>query len=199
MAIQRVEEKKGEQVKVRSVGKEVGERISIRRREQGLSLEALAAGTGLTPSYLSKLERGRTSISVDNLRSVAQFLGVEMVYFFEKRDDTSAVMTKKGEGTPLTISDTTVFGESLVTTKHSSLQATLYRTPSGGKRPAGFSHPGEEFVYVTRGRVRYWVGSRSFLLRAGDTLWHRSSEPHHWECVGRSTAVTLHVNSPPVW
>jgi transcriptional regulator with XRE-family HTH domain len=199
MAVQRVEEDKGEKVRARSVGKEVGERISMRRREQGLTLEALAGGTGLTPSYLSKLERGRTSISVDNLRAVAQFLGVEMVYFFEREDDTSAVLTRKGEGTALMVSNTTAFGESLVTNSYSSLQATLYHTPAGAGRSAGFSHPGEEVVYVKRGRVRYWVGSRSFLLRAGDSLWHRSSEPHRWECVGKSTAVTLHVNSPPVW
>jgi quercetin dioxygenase-like cupin family protein len=79
------------------------------------------------------------------------------------------------------------------------LQATLYRTPAGEGRAAYFSHPGDEFVLVIRGSIRYWVGSAPFELNTGDSLWHRSAEPHGWENAGQVDAVTLHVNTPPVW
>jgi transcriptional regulator with XRE-family HTH domain len=177
----------------------VGERIAALRSERRLTLETLASRTGLTPSFLSKLERGRTSISVDNLRTVAHFLGVEMRHFFDREEPQLAVVKRKGRGMPLGIANTTAFGESLVTTARSTLQATLYRTPPGEGRRSGFAHPGEEFVYVLRGRVRYWAGTAEFLLDAGDSVWHRSSEPHRWQNVGKLTAITLHVNTPPVW
>ena len=64
MVLDRKPEKKVDGVNVRPVGKDIGERISVLRRERHLSLEALAAEMGLTASYLSKLERGRTSISI---------------------------------------------------------------------------------------------------------------------------------------
>lgn len=184
----------------RSVGKLVGERILTLRLEKGMSLGTLARGTGLTPSFLSKLERGHTSISVDNLRSVAQFLDVEMVSLFQPENESKAVLIPKGSGTPLRVGRTGTFGESLIRNPRSTLQATLYRTPPGEGRPAeGFAHRGEEMVFVLRGRCRYYAGSSVFELREGDALWHLSTEPHGWMNTGRKTSVTLHVNTPPFW
>ena len=183
----------------RPIGSLVGERIARLRLDRGLTLDSLAVGTGLTTSFLSKLERGQTSISVDNLRTIAHFLGVEMVHFFERNPVSTAMLTRKGEGTPLVVGTADALGESLIGSTRSSLQATLYRTPPGQGRSTGFSHPGEEFVYVFRGRIRYFVGESEFVLNTGDAVWHRSTEPHGWSNVGRSVAVTLHVNTPPVW
>ncbi len=181
------------------IGQQVGERIAALRLEKRLTLDGLAAGTGLTTSFLSKLERGRTSISVDNLRSVAHFLGVEMVHFFERDGLSSAIVTRQGQGTPLLVGKTDAVGESMISTARSTLQATLYRTPPRQGRSAGFSHPGEEFVYVVRGRIRYWVAEAEFVLEEGDSIWHKSSEAHRWTNIGKSPSLTLHVNTPPVW
>jgi len=183
----------------RPVGREVGRRISALRKEKRLTLEALSSGTGLGVSFLSKLERGQTSISVDNLREVAHFLGVEMVHFFSDAERSSALVTRRGEGTPLQIADTQAVGESLIVTTSSTLQATVYSTPVGQGRSRGFSHPGEELVYVLKGRIRYTVGDQEYELGAGDTIWHKSSEPHGWRSLGRTPSLTLHVNTPPVW
>jgi transcriptional regulator with XRE-family HTH domain len=183
----------------RPVGELVGARIAELRQERRMTLDALAAGTGLTPSYLSKLERGHTSISVDNLRRVAHFLGVEMVHFFEQEDVSKTAVTRRGRATRLRIAATDVYGESLIATSRSKLQATLYRTPPGQGRRRGFSHPGEEFVFVIRGRIEYQVAAASFTLSAGDGLWHRSEQPHMWMNRGKTAAITLHVNTPPVW
>lgn len=183
----------------RPIGKQVGERIGALRKTRGLTLEDLDRGTGLTRSYLSKLERGQTSISVDNLRTVAHYLGVEMVHFFEQNGRSSAMVTRKGQGTPLVVGRSEATGESLVTTTRSTLQATLYRTPAGQGRAAGFSHVGEEFVFVIEGKIRYFAGEKEVLLEAGDSIWHHSSEPHRWLNPGRTPALSLHVNTPPVW
>ena len=139
----------------RPVGREVGRRIAALRKDKRLTLEALAAGTGLNVSFLSKLERGQTSISVDNLREVAHFLGVEMIHFFSGPEKSSAVVTRRGKGTPLQIANTDAVGEALIATMSGSLQATLYTTPQGQGRAKGFSHGGEELVYVIKGRLRF--------------------------------------------
>jgi transcriptional regulator with XRE-family HTH domain len=186
-------------VVIRPVGKLVGEAIAKLRRRRKLTLEALANGTGLTPSFLSKLERGQTSISVDNLRDIASFLGVEMVHFFSQGDGDRAIVTRRGGGPPLVVPNTNAVGLSLIRSTRSTLQATLYRTPRHQGRLTGFAHPGEEFVYVVCGRIRYWVAEQEYVLKAGDSIWHPSSEPHRWKNIGSPVAVTLHVNSPPVW
>jgi transcriptional regulator with XRE-family HTH domain len=184
---------------LRPIGKKVGEHIAALRLEKRLTLDALAVGTNLTTSFLSKLERGQTSISVDNLRTVAHFLGVEMVHFFERDEPSSVIVTRKGHGTPFFIENTEASGESLINSATSALQDTIYRTPPGQGRSSGFSHPGEELVLVIRGRIRYSVAEVPYLLGEGDSIWHKSSEPHRWTNVGRGPALSLHVNTPPVW
>jgi transcriptional regulator with XRE-family HTH domain len=181
------------------IGKQIGERIAALRLEKRLTLEGVAVGTGLTTSFLSKLERGQTSISVDNLRTVAHFLGVEMVHFFQDDAPLTVIVTRKNKGTPFLLGNTNASGESLINTARSMLQATLYRTPPGQGRASPFSHPGEEFVLVLGGRIRYKVGDTAFQLAEGDSIWHKSSDAHSWTNTGTAIALTLHVNTPPVW
>jgi quercetin dioxygenase-like cupin family protein len=43
------------------------------------------------------------------------------------------------------------------------------------------SHLGEEMVFVLAGKVRVWVGERSFDLSEGEAMTFWSSEPHRYE------------------
>ena len=181
------------------IGKQIGERIAALRREKRLTLDGVAVGTGLTTSFLSKLERGQTSISVDNLRTVAHFLGVEMVHFFQDDAPLGVIVTRKSKGTPFLLGNTNATGESLINTARSTLQATLYRTPPGQGRSTAFAHPGEEFVLVLGGKIQYRVAESAYQLCEGDSIWHKSSDAHSWTNVGTLDALTLHVNTPPVW
>ena len=60
----------------------LGARLRRLRRERGCTLQEVSDGSGLTPSFLSRLERGIVNISVGNLRKVAAFFGVPITYFF---------------------------------------------------------------------------------------------------------------------
>ena len=53
-----------------------GERIRLLRGEKKLSLEELARQTGLSPSYLSEIERGAVSPSLGAVQRLARFFGV---------------------------------------------------------------------------------------------------------------------------
>ena len=53
------------------------------RREKGLSLRDLGRATGFSISFLSLVERGRSSLSLASLHAIA--LGVEMSAFFRRR------------------------------------------------------------------------------------------------------------------
>ncbi|MBO9315274.1 MAG: helix-turn-helix transcriptional regulator, partial [Chloroflexus sp.] len=64
----------------------LGQKIGRLRQERGLTLQEVAEGSGLTPSFLSRLERDKVNISVANLRKLAQFFSVQMTHFFEGED-----------------------------------------------------------------------------------------------------------------
>lgn len=51
-------------------------RIRAFRKEAGMTLEGLAEATGLSESYLSRMEKGSRNVSLDKLGVIAEALGV---------------------------------------------------------------------------------------------------------------------------
>lgn len=57
----------------------IGERISKIRKEKGLTLKDMVEYTGLSTGYLSNLETGKTSPTLENLRMVTIALGMDLI------------------------------------------------------------------------------------------------------------------------
>ena len=72
---------------------EIAQRLSARRKQSGLSQEALAEKLGVSRQAVSKWERSESSPDTDNLIALAQLYGVsldELLYVDdEMRDDVA--------------------------------------------------------------------------------------------------------------
>ena len=62
----------------------VGARVRSLRRERGLTIEQLAAATGLTKGFISQLERDRTAPSLSSIARICDALGVRLSHIFER-------------------------------------------------------------------------------------------------------------------
>src|SRR3954447_17002234 len=62
---------------------DVGERLRELRRFRRATLRTVAARSGLSESFLSQVERGRSSASIASLRRIADALGVSMADLFD--------------------------------------------------------------------------------------------------------------------
>src|ERR671928_904633 len=62
---------------------DVGERLRALRRFRRCTLRTIAERSGLSESFLSQVERGRSSASIASLRRIAEALGVSMADLFE--------------------------------------------------------------------------------------------------------------------
>jgi transcriptional regulator with XRE-family HTH domain len=67
----------------------VGARVRLRRKEMGISQEALANALGLTFQQVQKYERGANRISASKLWEMSQTLGVPVASFFEGVPNTA--------------------------------------------------------------------------------------------------------------
>jgi transcriptional regulator with XRE-family HTH domain len=56
----------------------LGEAVRSKRRQAGLSQEKLAEKADLSTVFISRIERGKESPSVDNLVKIAKALGVRV-------------------------------------------------------------------------------------------------------------------------
>src|SRR5881397_1135862 len=80
---------------------DVGERLRELRRIRRCTLRTIADRSGLSESFLSQVERGRSSASIASLRKIADALGLAMADLFEpdgppgsrvlRRDDRPAL------------------------------------------------------------------------------------------------------------
>ena len=67
----------------------IGSRLrELRRAEQGLSQESLAARAGFHRTYIGKLERGESAATVDGIAALCTALGVTLAEFFAPFDTT---------------------------------------------------------------------------------------------------------------
>lgn len=161
------------------------------RLQRGYSLDDVAEATGISVSYLSKIENMQANVSLNVLKTLAEFYGENLLYYVsEPAQESHLVKKHTGEVFSAGISGVSI--ESLVSLKNSHFSNMLYTVDPGCGRNRPSSHHGDEFVYVLSGKVRFWIGDgNEYTLTKGDALTFHSMEAHAWCNVGSSQATIL--------
>lgn len=156
----------------------VGARVRSLRRERGLTIEQLAAATGLTKGFISQLERDRTAPSLSSIARICDALGVRLSHIFEA--EPAPALVRRPDATPLTA--LTTRSRLLSSREESRFQAIESEVaPGAGAGDELNSLPGEvEFVYVLEGSLELRVSEETHVLEAGDALTYQLSKPHTW-------------------
>lgn len=172
----------------------LGQKIGRLRQERGLTLQEVSDGSGLTPSFLSRLERDKVNISVANLRKLAQFFSVQMTHFFEGEDSQQIgqVITPE-QRTRLSLNDAPVQVFALLP-PNSDLEARLIESLPGGAQQ-GFSVRGGQMVHVISGSVNYHLGDEVYNLEPGDTLYFRADVAYTWLNSGDRAATLMTIST----
>ena len=168
----------------------VGARVRSLRRERGLTIEQLAAATGLTKGFISQLERDRTAPSLSSIARICDALGVRLSHIFEA--EPAPALVRKRERASI---DTPFASENhlLSSRDESRFQAIESQiAPGGGAGDELYSLPGEvEFVYVLAGALELQVGDERHVLEEGDTITYPLPKPHTWRNASDSEPVRV--------
>ena len=169
----------------------VGERLRAIRLLRRRTLKEIADAAGVSESFVSQLERGRTNGSVASLQRIATALGIEV-------SDLFARVLRREAREPI------VWGhlgrKSLLTPKpfHSLEVIAAQFDPGGSTGEEPYTHgDSEELLLVIEGRVHVQLDTEVHELRAGDSVNYRSSTPHRVSNPGGDTAEVLFVITPP--
>jgi transcriptional regulator with XRE-family HTH domain len=159
----------------------LGNRLRDLRRQQALSLRALAEKSGLSANTLSLIENGKTSPSVATLQQIAIALNIPITAFFEIKINREPVIHTKHDQRP---------GNNFLHGKLEELGSGIgneglqpfviifdARSDSG---PQPLTHDGSEFIFCLEGRVVYNVIGEEYTLEPGDSLMFSSKMPHTW-------------------
>jgi transcriptional regulator with XRE-family HTH domain len=161
---------------------EVGTTIRRLRRELGLTLRDVGRATGFSISFLSLVERGRSSISLTSLHTLAVALGVDMRVFFPSQPEpvTRAHVSRRTGDTRLPVRGAHAYRLLGATGFDRALEPLLVTIAPGesGDPRDDYAHEGEEFAYVLSGALVFTVDGVEHRLEAGDAIHYQSTVPH---------------------
>jgi transcriptional regulator with XRE-family HTH domain len=167
-------------------------KLKFFRVQSGMTLEQLAADSGLTRSYLSKVERGLSAPSIGAAMTIAAALGVSVEQLFGQPDgdQVSIVRARKGQaGDPKTFLSLLTTGD----TKRAMRAFIVRPVRAPGSRPIMSHHRGEEIVFVLSGKIEMRLGKRKEILNPGDCVQFDSTLPHKLVALTSEPAAALVV------
>ena len=174
----------------------VGARVRSLRRERGLTIEQLAAATGLTKGFISQLERDRTAPSLSSIARICDALGVRLSHIFEGEPEPALVRRQERIQVDSKFPSENHLLSSRDEERFQAIES--YVAPGAGAGDELHSLPGEmEFVYVLEGSLELRVGEEQHLLERGDALTYPLSKPHTWRNPSdKDAALVLWISVP---
>ncbi|WP_076523885.1 helix-turn-helix domain-containing protein [Paracoccus saliphilus] len=148
------------------------------RLQHGMTLEMLATKTGLTKSYLSKVERGLSKPSIEVALKIAKALNVSVeALFSHDHQDGKFGIQRAVNG----VSGDPESYLSLVGGLHPASRTRVFivrPTIASSRNRLVSHHSGEEILFVLRGQVEVKINGQTEVLRPGDCASLDPESPH---------------------
>ncbi|MDH6233791.1 transcriptional regulator with XRE-family HTH domain [Mesorhizobium soli] len=178
----------------------IGPRLRDFRKKSGMTLEAAADRVGLSPSFLSRLEKGERQPSVGVLLELARVYRTSIGELVGEIVDREFHIVKSGEGRKFSNEDGQCTALSGLGST-AALEAVKLLLPPGRKKlrqanRRAAHHQGEEWLYVLQGSIEFEIGEEQISLEVGDALHFNSRQPHRMANAGPDEACVLIVSGP---
>jgi transcriptional regulator with XRE-family HTH domain len=165
----------------------LGGKIRNLRQRRNLTLQGVAAITGLSKSLLSQIENEVTIPPIATLARIAKGLGVTIGYFFKEPQIERRIsfvpldQRSRSFGLPHSRPDRQGYRYQPLTRpladQHMEPFWVEFQPRDIGDLEF-FNHDGEEFIYVQTGHLEFRSGNQTFNLQPGDSLYFDATLPH---------------------
>ena len=177
----------------------IGSKLRAARKAHGYTLDQLAAASGLTKGFLSRIERDETSPSVASLITLCEVMSIEVGSLFTAPD---IALVRRSEAPAINLGGTGVNEQLMTPRGQSALQLVHSSIEPGGTGGSDLYtiNCEVEVLYVLKGTVELILIDRRHRLTAGDALTFNGGEPHSWVNVSKARAAeVVWVLVPAPW
>lgn len=184
----------------------IGSKLRSVRESRGFTSYQLAQKAGITEARLMSFEEGYATPTIATLLKISQALGVSMGFFFQEQAAPKRVEVVRADQRKVVPRDKEEGTEELCYT-YQSLSPTF---PDKRMQPFYIEvelvdiekvkpavHPGEEFIFVLEGSVRWKGADESHTLNAGDAIHFDSEIPHTIVGIGDAKPKVIAVVYQP--
>jgi len=189
-----------------TVEKTVGEKIKQIREMKKVSIEELAARSGMELAMIQKIEQEKNIPSLAPSVKIARALGVRLGTFLDDSDNLGPVVVRSGEyqkGARFT-------SQSSEAREHLNFFSLAFDKAGRNMEPfivdiePGLqsdymlsSHEGEEFIFVLEGEIEINYGKEIYRLAKGDSIYLDSIVLHNVHAGNNHSAKILAVVYAP--
>jgi DNA-binding transcriptional MerR regulator/quercetin dioxygenase-like cupin family protein len=175
----------------------LGPQLRRMRERKGFGLVEAARRAGLSPGFLSSVERSQANASVATLQRLAGSYGTTVMELFQSPPHEGRLV---GPSDRRVLTVHSGVRMELLSTGAPMLQSMLFRVAPAAGSEGAYSHQGEEFIYMLAGTLEVWLDElQCYVLREGDSFWFPSTHAHRWFNPGDVDAVLLWINTPPTF
>lgn len=166
------------------------------RKDRRMTLQDLSERSGLSPSFLSLVERNKAVPSIVSLLNIAKAFDVEMDCFI-KQPGSNGVLHRSDDPERLDIDSPISFIPLSANLPDQKLDAFIFEIPPGIILPRESAN-GEFFYYLLSGKLKISAGSECYILNPGDSVHFDASNGFLAENPGATMARVLWVGNPPL-
>ena len=184
----------GDDIGAAELGRRVADNLRVKRKSRGMSLDDLAASSGVSRAALSQIETYKSTPTIGLLWKIAVGLGVPFAELVGEARGAVSVL-RRTEATVLRSLDGKLESRPLAPVGASPL-IELYElrlAPRSQHAAEAHARGTSEVLVVLTGAVRLSVDGESHDLAAGDSICFPADRPHVYENPGGSEARYLNL------
>lgn len=174
----------------------LGNALRRLREEQHMSLRTLAENTGFSPSFISQVENGQASPSINSMERIALALGVTLGEFFSQTEQASSVVRAGGRPTlqaGWSKAKMEALGQVQARTHGiDAIMVTINAGGSSGSKP--YTRPKHELALVYEGEARLTLCGEIQTLYRGDSVTIPPESPRLWQNAGTAPVVIVFIS-----
>lgn len=163
------------------INQRIARRVAALRADRGLSLDQLAAASGVSRSTISLIERGETSATAVVLEKLAAGLGLALAALFETERAAPSPLMRRAEQTQWRDPASGYLRRNVSPPDHPSpLRIVEVEFPAGRRVLLEGATPEvaiDEQIWMLEGAMAITLGGRCHRLEAGDCLALRVDGP----------------------
>ena len=177
----------------------LGAKIRRARRDRDMTLEDLAAASGVSVAHLSRLESGERQPSLDGLLRLAFGLGVPFEELFAEPEEPGPGTVVRGAEAPFYESMALRFQPLMPEAGPEGITAVKVVFPADrvDTEHRDHEHGGQEWLYMLKGRLRLTLGNERTVLEPGDAAFFDARLPHRFDVFSEEDAEVLMVSCVP--
>lgn len=149
----------------------IGVTLKNLRKERNMTLKGLAEQTDVSISFLSQVERGKSSVTLESLRKIADALNVDPSLFFANETE------KTGWATRL---ERFHYQDLSHGVKEANLVPMLVTMKPADSEGNPFAHSGYEFLFVVEGVLTVEVDDARTELTEQQSILFDARKKHYW-------------------